>query len=231
MAIFLPPGHFLASDLGEVLGDRAALHHDLLAAEVVPGLDALVVALLGVDRDTGGEVVDEVDALADLLAGVGVDALLAVLGVGHRRHGDVVPLGAQTRDQGVERAVLELELHAELLAHRVGEVGVDADGLAGFVLELDRRVRDVRADLDDALVADGAGSWSASGAALESAVSELPLSLSLVWSPQPVSSRAPATAIAPTAAIRDCAGVVRRVERAVMVGSSGGWVELPMGRQ
>jgi hypothetical protein len=52
-----------------------------------------VSPLLGVDRDTGGEVVDEVDALADLLAGVGVDAVLAVLGVRHRRHGDVVALG------------------------------------------------------------------------------------------------------------------------------------------
>ena len=41
--------------------------------------------------------------------------------------------------------------------------------------------------------------------------------LSFVWSPQPVSSRAPATAIADTAANRGRAAVVRRVELAVMV--------------
>lgn len=140
--------------LGEVVGDGAALHDDLLAAEVVPGLDALGLALRGVDRDARVEVVDEVDAVADLLAGVGVDAVLTVLGVGHGRHGDVVAVRLQARDQGVERGVLELELHAELLAHGLREVGVDTDRLAGLVLELDGRVRDVRADPDDALVAD-----------------------------------------------------------------------------
>src|SRR5690606_41758525 len=62
----LAGGALLRLGLGEVLGDRASLQHDLLAAQVGPGLDALVVALLGVDRDAGGEVVDEVDALADL---------------------------------------------------------------------------------------------------------------------------------------------------------------------
>src|SRR5690349_9303180 len=44
-------------------------------------------------------------------------------------------------------------------------------------------------------------------------VAEEPFS---VWSPQPVRIRAPATAIAPTAAIRDRAAVVRRVVLAVM---------------
>src|SRR3954451_21327288 len=74
-----------------------------------------------------------------------------------------------------------------------------------------------------------AGSLPASGAADvdDSDVLSLPLS---VWSPQPVRISAPATAIAPTAAVRECAAVVRRVELAVMVGSSGGWVELPMGQ-
>src|SRR5690606_13910145 len=69
-------------------------------------------------------------------------------------HGDVVALGAQTRDQSVEGAVLELERDTELLAHGRREVGVDADDLAGAVLELDGCVSDVRTDLDDALVAD-----------------------------------------------------------------------------
>src|SRR5690349_1261328 len=51
-----------------------------------------------------------------------------------------------------------------------------------------------------------------------------------VWSPQAESSKAPATARDPTAARRVRAAVVRRVELAVMVGSSGGWMEMPMGR-
>jgi hypothetical protein len=131
-----------------------ALYGDRLAAEVVPGLDALVIALVGVEGDTRGEVVDEVHAGADLLAGLGVDAFLTVLGVGHGRHGHVVPLGRQAADEGVEGAVLELELDAELLAHRGGDVGVDADDLARVVLVLHRRVRDVRADTDDTLAAD-----------------------------------------------------------------------------
>jgi hypothetical protein len=67
------------------------------------------------------------------------------------------------------------------------------------------------------------GSLSASGAALVEAVSVLPESFSLVWSPQAVSSRAPVTARVPTAASRVRAAVVRRMERAVMVGASGGW--------
>src|SRR5690349_16569343 len=44
-----------------------------------------------------------------------------------------------------------------------------------------------------------------------------PESLFFVWSPQAVSSMVPATAMAPTAAMRVVA-VVRRVERAVMFG-------------
>src|SRR5690349_17675648 len=70
-----------------------------------------------------------------------------------------------------------------------------------------------------------AGSLLASGAELACALLLLPpLSLFLVWSPQPVRIRAPATAIAPTAARRWCAAVVRRVELAVILGSSGdGW--------
>src|SRR4051794_39007358 len=63
------------------------------------------------------------------------------------------------------------------------------------------------------------GSFAKSGAADDEAVS---LSLvpepELVWSPQAVSSSAPATARAPTAAIRDLAVDVRRVVRAVMIG-------------
>src|SRR3954451_19189522 len=75
-----------------------------------------------------------------------------------------------------------------------------------------------------------AGSLEARGAE-DADESDVLLSLLLsVWSPQPVRISAPATAIAPTAASRECAAVVRRVELAVMVGSSGGWVELPMGQ-
>ncbi len=65
------------------------------------------------------------------------------------------------------------------------------------------------------------GSFEKSGAPL---LVSLPLPLSVdalsVWSPQAVSSREPATAMAPTAAIRALA-VVRRVVLAVMSGSSG----------
>ncbi|GHJ31334.1 hypothetical protein TPA0910_57670 [Streptomyces hygroscopicus subsp. sporocinereus] len=43
-----------------------------------------------------------------------------------------------------------------------------------------------------------------------------PVALS-VWSPQPVSSKAPATAIAPTGAIRDFVVAPRRVKLAVML--------------
>ena len=82
--------------LDDVVVDGAALDGDLLAAQVVDGLDLLRVALLDEDRDAGGEVVDEVDALADLLALV-VQALLAVLGVRHRGHDDVVAAGAAAR--------------------------------------------------------------------------------------------------------------------------------------
>ncbi|MDQ0583401.1 hypothetical protein QF030_005579 [Streptomyces rishiriensis] len=54
-------------------------------------------------------------------------------------------------------AFLELELHAELLAHGGGDVGVDTGRLAGVVLELDGRVRDVGTDPDHALVPDRLG--------------------------------------------------------------------------
>lgn len=66
-----------------------------------------------------------------------------------------------------------------------------------------------------------AGSLAKSGApALVAVLSPLPEEALSVWSPQAVSSRVPATAMAPTAAIRDFA-VLRRMMLAVMSGSSG----------
>ena len=170
-----------------------------------PGLDPLVVALLGVDRDAGGEVVDEVDALADLLARV-VDALLAVLGVRHRGHGDVVAPELQAGDQGVEGAVLELELHAELLAHarRRGR------GRCPTILPPSLNSTGAYAMSEPTLMTPV--SWIVLGQLVEQrapwrrGVVELAAGRLSVWSPQPVSSRAPATAIAPTAAIRDLRG-------------------------
>ncbi|GGY68901.1 hypothetical protein GCM10010326_74090 [Streptomyces xanthochromogenes] len=63
-----------------------------------------------------------------------------------------------------------------------------------------------------------AGSLEKSGADFEAPPDDSGAEPFFVWSPQPVTSRAPATAIAPTAAIRDFEAVVRRVVLAVMIG-------------
>lgn len=176
-----------------------------------------------------GEVVDEVDARAELLAAV-VQAFLALLVVRDRRHGHVVAAGVDRGDQRVEAARGELEVDAELLAERGRDVGVDAHDLAALD-GLHRGVLGVGADLDDTRLLDVGRELREEGALSEPLDDSEELLPPSVWSPQAVSSKAPATARDPTAARRVRAAVVRRVELAVMVDSSGGWMEMPMGRQ
>ena len=90
------------------------------------------------EREAGVEVVDE------------VDRLLALLLVDHRGEREVVAAGLEPADDAVEVGVLELELHAEHLAERLAEVGVEAEhGLVVGVEELHRREADARRDPHD----------------------------------------------------------------------------------
>ena len=69
--------------------------------------------------------------------GVGVGelhALLALLGDGHASGGEVVGMGGQRGNDGAEVDVDDLQVVADLLADGLGDLDVDAGGLARFVV-------------------------------------------------------------------------------------------------
>src|SRR3954452_19832417 len=107
---------------------RALLGRDLVAAQVGERVDCRAALRLGVERGAGVEVRHE------------VDRRLAFLRVGERGHAEVVLPGCETRDDAVERRVLDLRLQAHDAGERLREVGVHThDGLVARVQELVRR--------------------------------------------------------------------------------------------
>ena len=125
-----------------VLLDGALLDRDLLAAQAVRR-QLLRVALLHQQARAGGEVGDE------------VDRLLALLAVGEGREAEVVLARREARDDAGEVGLDDVDLQAQRLADRVGEVDVHADDrLVVRAEELVRRVRRVGRDRERALALD-----------------------------------------------------------------------------
>src|SRR5690606_21457284 len=131
---------------------------DVVAVEVVDRLDVGV--------GTHEEGVQRLDV------GVGeVDVRLALVGDRHGGGADVARAGRE-RGAGLQRVeahVLHGELQVELLRHGSEEVDVEAGVLdvAGRVLDLERRVRHIRAHgqntrLDQTVLVVGGGSVTAS---------------------------------------------------------------------
>ena len=75
-----------------------------------------------------------------------VDGLLALLGVGERRHADVEGAALNRRDDLGEVRLAVFRRQAERRGDRVHQIDVEADDLAAFVLELVGRVGNVDAD-------------------------------------------------------------------------------------
>jgi hypothetical protein len=72
------------------------------------------------------------------------------LGVGHGGHHQVISATVQRGEQPFERGVSHVDLDAEDLTERGGQVGVEADdGLVVRAEGLERRVERLGADLDD----------------------------------------------------------------------------------
>ncbi|MNO87759.1 hypothetical protein D3C76_791840 [compost metagenome] len=127
-----------------VVGAQA--HADLLACQVLRGLDVQLFGLLLQDQRLNAR------------DGVGlgeVVLLLALFGNGHLVDHHIQPLGLQCREDAIPFGRLNFSLDPQLLGQQLGKLDFEAAQLAVFVLEAEGRVGAFQADVDHALFLDG----------------------------------------------------------------------------